>query len=80
MHMLKILRNIKQIALAKSEIINNTKDNGFIILNADDNFFNLHKKIAHKKNLKILSFGIKNKNSNIKLISIKKIVKNLKQY
>ena len=64
--------NLRQIALAKSEIINNTKDNGFIILNADDNFFTLHKKIAIKKNLKILTFGINNKNSNIKLISTKK--------
>ncbi|MDA9178156.1 UDP-N-acetylmuramoyl-L-alanyl-D-glutamate--2,6-diaminopimelate ligase, partial [Candidatus Pelagibacter sp.] len=61
----KNFKNLKQIALAKSEIINNTKDNGFIILNADDNFFTLHKKIAKKKNLKILSFGIKSKKSNI---------------
>ena len=31
-------KNIKSIALAKSEIIENTKPNGFIVLNADDNF------------------------------------------
>ena len=68
----KNFRDIKQIALAKSEIIKNTKDNGFIILNADDNFFWLHKKLAIKKNLKILSFGIKNNDSNIKLLNIKK--------
>ena len=74
----KNFKNLKQIALAKSEIINNTKNNGFIILNADDNFFSLHKKIAIKKNLKILSFGIKSKSSNIKLISIKKIGKKFK--
>ena len=73
MLMLRILRIIKQIALAKSEIINNTKINGFIVLNADDNFFTLHKKIANKRKLKILSFGIDNQNANIKLISIKKI-------
>ena len=60
-------KNLKQIALAKSEIINNTKKHGFVILNADDDFFVLHKKIAMRKNLKILSFGIKNKDSNIKL-------------
>ena len=35
----KNFKNLKQIALAKSEIIHNTKDNGFIVLNADDNFF-----------------------------------------
>ena len=45
----KNFKNIKQIALAKSEIIHNTKTNGFIILNADDSFFKLHQKIAHKK-------------------------------
>ncbi|MDB4066138.1 UDP-N-acetylmuramoyl-L-alanyl-D-glutamate--2,6-diaminopimelate ligase [Candidatus Pelagibacter sp.] len=85
----KNFNNIKQIALAKSEIINNTKINGFIILNADDNFYTLHKKIANKRKLKILSFGIDNQNANIKLISIKKIsnkfkatirINNLKHY
>ena len=74
----KNFKNLKQIALAKSEIINNTKDKGFIVLNADDNFFILHKKIAKKKNLKILSFGIKNKHSDIKLISIKKFMNKFK--
>ena len=74
----KNFKNLKQIALAKSEIINNTKDNGFIILNADDNFFTLHKKIAKKKNLKTLSFGIKSKKSNVKLINIQKVGKKFK--
>ena len=74
----KNFKNIKQIALAKSEIINNTKINGFIVLNADDNFYNLHKKIANKRKLKILSFGIDNQNANIKLISIKKIANKFK--
>ena len=69
----KNFKNIKQIALAKSEIINNTKINGSVVLNADDNFFTLHKKIANKRKLKILSFGIENQNANIKLVSIKKI-------
>ena len=71
----KNFKNITQIALAKSEIINNTKNNGFIILNADDHFFNFHKKIALKKNLKVLSFGIKKKDTNAKFISIKKVGK-----
>jgi len=70
---IKNFKNLKQIALAKSEIINNTKDDGYLVLNSDDVFFNLHKKIAKKKNLKVLSFGINNKNSNIKLVNIKKI-------
>ncbi len=74
----KNFKNLKQIALAKSEIINNTQNNGFVVLNGDDKFFNLHKRIAVKKNLKILSFSIKNKNSNIKLLSIKKNGKKFK--
>ena len=74
----KNFKNIKQIALAKSEIINNTKINGFIVLNADDNFYTLHKKIANKRKLNILSFGIDNQNANIKLISIKKIANRFK--
>jgi murE/murF fusion protein len=74
----KNFKNLKQIALAKSEIIHNTKDNGFIVLNADDNFFTFHKKIALKKNLKIVSFGIKSKYSNIKFINIKKFKKRFK--
>ena len=44
----KNFRNIKQIALAKSEIINNIRPNGFVILNSDDNFFKLHR-ISLKK-------------------------------
>ena len=74
----KNFKNIKQIALAKSEIINNTKINGFIILNADDNFYTLHKKMANKRKLNILSFGIDNQNANIKLIGIKKIANKFK--
>ncbi|MDA9890495.1 UDP-N-acetylmuramoyl-tripeptide--D-alanyl-D-alanine ligase [Candidatus Pelagibacter sp.] len=74
----KNFKNLKQIALAKSEIIHNTKDNGFIVLNADDNFFTFHKKIALKKNLKIVSFGIKSKYSNIKFMNIKKFKKTFK--
>jgi murE/murF fusion protein len=85
----KNFNNIKQIALAKSEIINNTKINGAVVLNADDNFYTLHKKIANKRKLRILSFSIDNQNANIKLVNIKKInnkfkatirVNNLKTY
>jgi MurE/MurF fusion protein len=68
----KNFNDIKQIALAKAEIIKNIKKNGILILNSDDSFFNLHKKIASKNNLKVFSFGIKNKNSNIRLNKIVK--------
>jgi len=66
-------KNINQIAHAKAEIMNNIKKDGIIILNRDDNFYNYHKKFAHKKKIKIVSFGINNKSSMIKLIKIKKI-------
>ncbi|MBJ34582.1 MAG: UDP-N-acetylmuramoylalanyl-D-glutamate--2,6-diaminopimelate ligase, partial [Flavobacteriaceae bacterium] len=68
----KNFKNIENIASAKAEIIPNTKSNGFVVLNADDNFFSFHKKIALKNNLCVKSFGIKNQISNIKLIRIKK--------
>ncbi len=69
----KNFRNINQIAEAKAEIMNNIKKGGAVILNMDDNFYGYHKKLAIKKKLKIISFGIKNKNSMIRLIKIKKL-------
>ncbi len=69
----KNFRDIKQIADAKAELINNIRENGIIILNKDDNFYFYHKNLAHRKKLKVISFGIKNKSSMIKLIKIKKI-------
>ena len=74
----KNFKNIKQIALAKSEIINNIRPNGFVVLNADDNFFKLHEKIAFKKKIKVISFSIKNQKANIKLINIKSFGKKFK--
>ena len=67
----KNFKNIKQIAMAKAEIINNINEGGTIILNSDDHFFNLHKKISIRKKLKVYTFGI-NKKANIKLKFIKK--------
>ena len=76
----KNFKNIKQIALAKAEIINNTKYNGHLVLNADDIFFDLHKKLAHKKKIKVTSFGINNLHANIKFDKIIKLRKNYKIY
>ena len=73
---IKNFKNIKQIALAKSEIIYNTRSNGYVILNADDNFFKLHNAIAKKRKLKVISFGIRNNKANIKFINIKKTSRN----
>jgi len=74
----KSFKNLKGIAEAKGEIINNIKKNGSIILNADDKFFEFHKKIAIKNGLKIISFGIKNKMANTKLLKISKFNKKYK--
>tara|TARA_B100000780_G_scaffold275663_1_gene242723 strand:+ start:57 stop:2903 length:2847 start_codon:yes stop_codon:yes gene_type:complete len=69
----KNFKNIKEIALAKSEIIKNIKNGGSLVLNADDQFYNFHKKIAKKRKIKIYSFSLKKKSSEIYLNSIKKV-------
>ncbi|MDC1463783.1 bifunctional UDP-N-acetylmuramoyl-L-alanyl-D-glutamate--2,6-diaminopimelate ligase MurE/UDP-N-acetylmuramoyl-tripeptide--D-alanyl-D-alanine ligase MurF [Alphaproteobacteria bacterium] len=74
---IKNFKNIHQVALAKSEIINNIKKNGYLVLNQDDNFYNLHKKIAKKKNINILTFSLKNNSADIFL---KKIIKEKSKY
>ena len=56
--MQKILKIFSDIAKAKSEIINNIKNNGYIILNADDKFFLFSQKNSIKRKLNIISFGI----------------------
>lgn len=74
---LEKLKNIKNIALCKSEIINNIKKNGTIFLNIDDKYFHLLKKKSKKNKLKILTFGKSNK-ANFQLI--KKIILKNKKY
>ena len=66
----KNFKNIKEIALAKSEIIKNIKDDGAIVLNADDKFYNFHKRMGLKRNLRILSFSLLNKSATVNLESI----------
>ena len=61
----KNFKNIEEIASAKSEIINNINKNGSIVLNADDIFFKKHKKIAQQNKLKIYSFSLSKRNSNV---------------
>ena len=68
-------KNLKGIANAKSEIINNLKDNGTIILNRDDKYFNYLNKKAKSKNLKVISFGM-NKKSDVYPLKILKREKN----
>jgi len=69
----KNFRNIKQIAEAKGEIIQNIKRDGAVILNKDDHFFNYHKNLALKKKIKVISFGINDQSSTVSLIKVKKI-------
>ena len=69
----KNFKNIKKIAEAKGEIMNNIKKDGAVVLNMDDNFYDYHKNFAFNKKLKVISFSIKNKSSMTKLIKIRKI-------
>ena len=64
-------KNLKGIAEAKSEIMNNIKKNGIIILNRDDKYFNYLYRKAKIKKLKVISFGF-NKKSDVHPISITK--------
>ena len=68
---IKNFKNLWGVAQAKSEIINNIEKDGYIILNADDNFFSFFKSKSIKKKLKIVTFGVKKK-SDVSLINIKK--------
>ena len=69
--------NISQIASAKGEIIDNISPNGYLVINADDQFYNFHKKLAQKKNIKVFSFSKKKKNTNV---CIKRIVKEKEKF
>ena len=67
-------KNIKGIAKAKSEIINNINQDGVIVLNRDDKFFNYLNSIARRKKIKTLSFGT-SKKADIFLLQSKKTKK-----
>ena len=54
-------KNIKEIAKAKSEIINNITKGGLLILNRDDKFFNFLNKLAKRKKIRVVSFGFSKK-------------------
>ena len=64
-------KNIHEIAEAKSEIIENIRSGGVVVLNRDDKFFNFLYKKAKKYNLKISTFGFHKKSD----IFLKKIIK-----
>jgi len=62
-------KNIHGIAKAKSEIIENIKVGGTVILNRDDKFFNFLSKKAKKYKLNISTFG-KHKDSDVRIDKI----------
>ncbi len=70
-------KNLKGIADAKGEIINNIQKDGVIILNRDDKFFNFLAKKANSKNLNIVTFGMTQK-ADVHPISISKNLKTSK--
>ena len=69
---LKNFNNLKGIAKAKAEIINNISQGGNIVLNKDSKFFNFLSRLANKNKINITSFSLKKK-SDIFLLSMKKI-------
>ena len=66
---LENFKNIKGIAEAKSEIIENIQAGGIIILNRDDKFYNFLFRKANLYNLKTSSFGM-HKESDVRLVKI----------
>ncbi len=68
---IKNFKNLKGIALAKAEIIDNAEKNGVIFLNKDGKFYNLLKKKAEKYLLNVFSFSEYLK-SDIQLSEIKR--------
>ncbi len=69
----KNFKNIKEIAMAKAEIIQNINKDGYLVLNHDDQFYKLHHRIALNKKLKIFTFSMKKNSANVKVNYIKKI-------
>ncbi len=68
----KNFRTLKDIARAKSEIIDNIVDQGSVILNRDDSFYNFLSEKAKKRGIRVFSFSLK-KNANIRFLKSKKI-------
>ena len=69
---IKNFNSLKDIAKAKAEIIDNIVENGYIILNKDDKYFNFLSNIAKKKLINIISFSLKKK-ADVYLINTRKI-------
>ena len=64
-------KNLKDIANAKAEIINNIKPHGTLLLNRDDKYYHYLARRAQKKNIQVKSFGL-NRNADLYLKNIRK--------
>ena len=65
---------LKDIAKAKSEIIDNITNGGTVILNKDDKFFNFLLKKAKMRGKKVISYSLKKK-ADIYLLKVQKLKK-----
>ena len=72
---LKNFNNVKDIAKAKAEIINNITEGGSIILNKDGKFYDFLSNQAQNKKINVISFSAKKK-ADISLIKIIKLKNN----
>jgi len=70
----KNFNTLKDIAKAKAEILDNIMENGTVILNKDDKFFDFFSNKAKKNKINIISFSSKKK-ADVFLSNIKKINK-----
>jgi murE/murF fusion protein len=69
---IKNFNTLKDIAKAKSEIIDNISKDGNVILNRDDKFFRFLSNKAKKRGIRVISFSSKQK-ANISLLESKMI-------
>ncbi len=65
-------KNLRGIAKAKGEILNNIQENGTIILNRDDKYFKYLNIKAKRNNLNVVSFGMSKKSDVFPISIIKK--------
>ena len=67
-------KNLRQIAIAKGEIINNISPKGSLIIDRDSKYFSYFKLEAEKKKINVISVGY-NKNSDIRITKVKNFLK-----
>ncbi len=66
--------NLKNIAKAKGEIIDNISRSGSLIIDRDNKFYNYFKSKAEKRKIKVVTIGY-SKKSDIKIVKVKNYIK-----